>query len=184
MSYPLFIQQIDIPRFTALNANTDVDRYVQFCYISQQIHIQGILGSNLFEKISDDITAGTLSGNYLTLVNNFIKQMVIHWAMVEYLPFAAYQISNNGIYKKSSENSETVSKEEVDFLVEKERQIAQHYTDRFVAYMCKNSTLYPEYNNNTEEDMKPDKVAFSTGWVLDETRKIDLFRARDLLENL
>lgn len=184
MSYPLFIQTIDIPKYTALNANVDVDKYVQFLLVAQEIHLQGILGSNLYEKIAADITAGSLSGNYLTLVNNYIKQMLIHYGLMEYLPFAAYNIANNGVYKKSSENSETVSKDEVDYLVEKERQIAQHYTDRFIAYMCKNSSLYPEYSNNTSEDMKPDKVAFSTGWVLDETRKIDYYRAKDLLENL
>ena len=114
MSYPLFITTNDIPKFTALNGNTDVDKYLQFCQIAQDIHIQNFLGSNLYEKISNDITAGTLSGNYLTLVNDHIKKMLIHYTMVEYLPWAAYTISNNGIYKKSSENSETISKNEVD----------------------------------------------------------------------
>lgn len=184
MSYPLFIQTIDIPKFTALNANVDVDKYVQFLLIAQEIHLQGILGSNLYEKIAADITAGTLAGNYLALVNNHIKQMLIHYGLMEYLPFAAYNIANNGVYKKSSENSETVSKDEVDYLVEKERQIAQHYTDRFIAYMCNNSTLFPEYSNNTAEDMKPDKQAFSAGWVLDNYSEQDLLRSKYLLENL
>jgi hypothetical protein len=35
--------------------------------------------------------------------------------MVDYLPFAAYQIKNGGISKHTSENAESVSKEEVDY---------------------------------------------------------------------
>ncbi len=47
--------------------------------------------------------------------------MLIHFAMVEYLPFAAYSISNGGVYKHNAENSQIANKEEVDFLIQKER---------------------------------------------------------------
>lgn len=173
MSYPLFITTEDIPKFTALNGNTDVDKFVQFALIAQDIDIQNYLGSDLFEKISDDITNGTLTGDYLDLVNNHIKKMLIHYAMVQYLPFAAYTIANKGVYKHGTENGETVEKNEVDYLVEKERDIAEHYTQRFVKYMCKNSALFPEYSTNTEEDMRPDKQAFSSGWVLNRRADIE-----------
>lgn len=180
MSYPLFITTEDIPRFTALNGNTDVDKFVQFAKIAQDIHIQNYLGSNLFEKISADIIAGTLSGDYLDLVTNHIKPMLIHYSMVEYLPFAAYTIANKGVYKHGTENGETVEKNEVDYLVEKERDIAEHYTQRFVKYMCKNSELFPEYDTNTEEDMHPDKQAFSSGWVLDYNDDYDRLAYKNL----
>tara|TARA_R100000329_G_scaffold80539_2_gene68880 strand:+ start:1732 stop:2283 length:552 start_codon:yes stop_codon:yes gene_type:complete len=169
MSYTLLITTNDIPKFTALNGNTDVDKFVQFALIAQDIHIQNYTGTNLLDKILADITAGTLSGNYLDLVNNHLKKMLIHYSMTEYLPFAAYTIANKGVYKHGTENGETIEKNEVDYLVEKERQIAQHYTDRFVAFMRNNSNLFPEYNNNTSDDMNPDKIAFSCGWVLDGT---------------
>ena len=99
--------------------------------------------------------------------------MLIHYSLVEYLPFAAYTIANKGIYKHGTENGETVDKNEVDYLVEKERDIAEHYTQRFVKYICKNSDLFPEYSTNTEEDMRPDKQAFSSGWVLDRRASLE-----------
>ena len=93
--------------------------------------------------------------------------MLIHWAMVEYLPFAAYTVSNKGVYKHSSENSENVSKDEVDFLIEKERNTAQYYTERFISYMTFNASLkFPEYYTNSNEDVYPDKDANFEGWVL------------------
>jgi hypothetical protein len=92
--------------------------------------------------------------------------MLIHFAMVDYLPFAAYQIKNGGISKHVSENAESVSKEEVDYLVEKHRDIAEYYTRRFIDYMSFNQSLFPEYTSNTNDDIHPDKDALFNGWVL------------------
>ena len=86
--------------------------------------------------------------------------------MVEYLPFAAYTIANKGMYKHNSENATNVEKSEVDYLVEKERSIAQHYTQRFIDYMITYSNLFPEYNDNSTPDMFPDTNTFFRGWYL------------------
>ena len=93
--------------------------------------------------------------------------MLIHYAMVDFLPFGAYQIKNGGIFKHVSENAETVSKNEIDFLVEKERTMAEYYTRRFISYMDFNQTSYPEYTSNTNDDIYPDRDEPTfQGWVL------------------
>jgi hypothetical protein len=92
--------------------------------------------------------------------------MLIHWAMVEYMPFAAYTIANKGVYKHSSENSVNVEKNEVDFLIEKERSIAQNYTERFIDYMNFNNSLFPEYYTNVNNEISPDSMNNYTGWYI------------------
>jgi hypothetical protein len=166
MATALFVSRDEIVKFTALNGNIDTDNFVQWVKVAQDIHIQNYLGTKLFKKINDDIVAGTLTGNYLTLTNVYVKPMLIHWSMVEYLPFAAYTISNKGVYKHNSENSDTVAKEEIDFLVEKERSIAENYTRRFIDYMSFNNSLFPEYNTNSNADVYPDKESQFGGWIL------------------
>jgi hypothetical protein len=166
MAQALFVSRDEIVKFTALNGNIDVDNFVQWVKVAQDIHIQNYLGTKLFKKINDDIVAGTLTSNYLSLTNVYVKPMLVHWAMVEFLPFAAYTIANKGVYKHNSENSDTVSKEEVDFLVEKERSIAENYTRRFIDYMSFNNSLFPEYNTNSNADVYPDKESQFLGWQL------------------
>jgi hypothetical protein len=166
MATALFVSRDEIVKFTALNGNIDTDSFIQWVKIAQDIHIQNYLGTKLFNKINYDIVAGTLAGNYLSLTNVYVKPMLIHWSMVEYLPFAAYTIANKGVYKHNSENSDTVSKEEVDFLVEKERSIAENYTRRFIDYMSFNNSLFPEYNTNSNADVYPDKQSDFAGWQL------------------
>lgn len=166
MATALFITPTDLKRNSLIDGNVDIDKFIQFIKIAQQIHIQNYLGGALYDRISDDITNGTLAGDYLNLVADYIKDMLIHYAMVDYLPFAAYQIANGGVFKHVSENSESVSKSEIDTLIDKHRNFAQFYTRRFVDYMCFNSAKFPEYNRNQNEDMYPDTDANFTGWVL------------------
>lgn len=162
----LFISRTDLIKNSILDGNVDTDKFIQFIKIAQEIHIQNYLGSKLYDKIASDIISDTLTGNYLTLVTKYLQPMLIHYAMVDYLPFAAYQVKNGGVFKHNSENAETVNKEEVDFLVQKERDFAEYYTRRFVDYMCSNSNLFPEYNDNTNEDVYPQKDVNNSNWVL------------------
>lgn len=166
MATALFVTRDDIVKFTALNGNLDTDKFVQWVKVAQDIHIQNYLGTKLFNKINNDIVANTLANPYLMLLNVYIKPMVIHWTMVEYLPFAAYTIANKGVFKHGSENSTNVEKSEVDFLVEKERSIAQNYTRRFIDYMSFNQSSFPEYNTNSNADVYPDKQSDFGGWYL------------------
>lgn len=162
----LFITPKDLKRFTMLNGNLDDDKFIQYIEIAQEIHIQTYLGTKLYNRLRNDIEAGTLNADYQLLLDDYIKPMVIHWAMVEYLPYAAYQVANGGVFKHSSETSETVSKTEVDYLVNKQMGTAQHYTRRFIDFMCYNQTTYPEYNRNVNSDVYPLKESHNGGWVL------------------
>ena len=92
--------------------------------------------------------------------------MVIWYAQVDYLPFAAYQVRNGGVFKHTSETSETVSKNEVDYLVEKARTNAEWYSRRFIDFMSFNQSTYPEYTSNTNDDLYPSYDATFNGWVL------------------
>jgi hypothetical protein len=170
MAYALLISTEDVKKFTIVNGNLDVDDFIQYIKIAQDITIQNYLGTDLYNKFQDLIINNTLNNvgnaNYKALLSTYIKPMLIHWAMVHYLPFSAYTIANKGVFKHTSENAESVTKTEIDYLVEKERDIAEHYTQRFIDYICFNNNLFPEYNSNSNGDMYPDRSNFYGSWVL------------------
>ena len=166
MAEALLIERADLVKFTVVDGNVDTDKFIQFVKIAQDIHIQGYLGTDLLNKLKSEIEAGTLSGNYLSLLTTYVKPMLIHWAMVEYLPFAAYTVANKGVYKHTSENSTDVTKSEIDFLVEKQRITAENYSQRFVDYMSFNQASFPEYNSNSGSDVYPKHNSNIGGWYL------------------
>ena len=166
MATALFISRTDLLRNSIIDGNVDTDKFIQFIKIAQEIHIQNFLGTDLYNKISTDISGSSLSGAYLTLVNKYVQPMLIHYAMTDYLPFAAYQIKNGGVFKHLPENTEAVTKEEIDFLINKHRDIAEYYTRRMIDYVTFNINSFPEYNTNNNEDVYPDKDSLYQGWVL------------------
>jgi len=166
MAQVLFVSPSDVIKRTGINGNVDRDQMIQFIKIAQDIHIQNILGTKLFKKIASDIDGDTLTGNYLTLFTDYIQDMVIHWAAIEILPYIHYKVANGGIYTKSAENGTTITKQDLDYLVQKERDIAEHYSRRFVDHMAFYSSRYPEYNTTSNDDMYPSKNQSFNGWVL------------------
>jgi hypothetical protein len=83
----LLISRNDIVSLTALGGSVDTDKFIQFVKIAQDIHVQNYLGTNLLQKIQNDILDNDLADPYLSLVVNYIKPLLIHWAMVEYITF-------------------------------------------------------------------------------------------------
>ena len=171
MAKALFITTKDIKRYSVLSGSVDPDKFIYMVEIAQDTEVQNYLGTKLLEKIQDLILAGTINdpanAAYKTLLETYIKPMTIYWALVCYMPFAAYTVANGGVYKHTSESSITVDKEEVDYLVEKYRDIAQFYTNNFIDFMVYNQNTYPEYNANTQDDTYPDTSnADFGGWVL------------------
>lgn len=166
MAKALWIKREDIVRNTVISGNVDTDKFLMFISIAQDIHIQNYTGTKLYERISNDILANTLANPYLALVTNYIQPMLIHFAMTEYLPFAAFTVANGGVFKHTSENATSAEKIEIDYLVEKERTIAKYYTERFIDYMSFNQSLFPEYNENVNEDIYPDRDSRPASWVL------------------
>lgn len=166
----LFINVKDLKRKSIISGNIDGDKIIQFIEVAQDTAIQNYLGGKLYKKIQQLIVDNTLSdevnADYKLLLMDYIKPMLIWYTQANYIPFAAYTVSNGGIFKRSPENSNEVSQEEVSLLTAKVTDTADFYTRRFIDFMNYNSTLYPEYTSNQDNDMYPDRDVQYTGFVL------------------
>ena len=142
---------------------------VQFIETAQDMHIQNYLGTQLYKKLQSLIVSGEIddAGNeaYRELLSDYIKPMLAWYTQSEYIPFAAYTMSNGGIFKHRSENSDEISREEIAGLASRANDKALFYTDRFLNYICANKSDFSEYNESTD-DMSPDKDISSFGWFL------------------
>lgn len=170
MATPLFINRTDLVSNSIIDGNTDTSKFIFFISIAQTIHIQNYLGTELYQEFEGMITNDTLNEvanpNHYALMVNYIQPMLIWYAQTDYIPWAAVQIKNNGVFKPRSENSESASKEDLDFLVAKAREYAEYYSRRFIDYMNFNNTLFPKYYSNSNDDIDPSQDAIFNGWVL------------------
>jgi len=141
----ILIKQEELTRNTLIGGNVDVDRYLQAIKACQNLLIKPILGATLYDKIVTDYENNSLSGLYLEMFDDYIKEMIIHGSAEIYISQGAYMVSNNGITKTKTESSETISKEEIDYLVEASRKLYRLYEEQFLVWIKTNTV--PEYTN-------------------------------------
>ena len=148
MSYPLFITRNDIIKNSPLQGAIDADALLPFVRTAQDKYLKNLLGTVLFfylqEKIEDK-TIGSLSVYYQDLMNDHIKQTLIWYACVEYIPFSSVQFKSNGAVKQQSEQGVAPSKSEVDYLLNKALNNADYYATRMQDYLIAYSTQIPQY---------------------------------------
>lgn len=146
MATIILLKPDELTKNTILGGNIDVDRYVPCIKACQNTKIRPLLGEVLYDKICNDFKSGSLTGDYATLYDEYVKELVIHGSAVNYLSVGAYMVSNNGITKMKSDTNETVSKSEVDYLVNFSESLYNEYERQFLKWI--KETPLPEYPND------------------------------------
>ena len=169
MAKALFASTNYVKRKSIISGSLDPDKMVQFIETAQDMHIQNYMGTALYKKVQLLIVEETIGDveneKYRLLLDDYIKPMLAWYAQAEFIPFAAYTLSEGGLFKHRSENSDEIQSDEIAGLAERASLKASFYAERFVEFMCDNSNDYPEYNLGSQ-DMSPDKDVDSFGWYL------------------
>tara|TARA_R110000744_G_scaffold41603_4_gene94015 strand:- start:49 stop:624 length:576 start_codon:yes stop_codon:yes gene_type:complete len=189
MSYVLFVSEDKLKDSTAINMNVDVAFLLPYVRIAQEKYIETKLGTNLFVAIQGMISAGTIgnvgNANYKTLLDDYIADVLVHYAFYEVLPFLRYKVQNNNVVSKTAENSNPLSRAEAQDLRSEVSNTAQFYTERLINYLCDNSNLFPEYSTNSGSNINPDSNAYYQGMNLERYRVNDTkITVRDFLDTV
>ena len=167
MAYVLFISEAKLKDSTAINLNVDVELLLPYVRQAQKLYVETKLGTDLTNKLKDEIISGTLAGAYKILVDDYIGDMLPNWAFYHAIPFLRFKIENGNIYSKTSETGNALSTEEAQHLREEVRNTAEYYTERLIDYVTNNTTSFPEYNTNSGSDVNPDQNAYYNGMNLE-----------------
>jgi hypothetical protein len=159
MADVLFINGDYIKRFTQLHGSVEDAYFYSHISLAQDKYTQIYLGTNLYEKLKSDISGGTLTGDYLTLVDDHVRKVTLWWMMVEAIPSFHVRMDNGGLVVRVSEDTQPITKGDLNREMDRARNNAQFYTERMIDYLCDNTNLFPEYNNNTGDQIRPTRDA-------------------------
>jgi hypothetical protein len=164
----LFLSQQYLKDKSLINDNTDWELIQPSLIMIQDLKLQQILGTPLFEDLQTKIIAGTLNSNETNLITKYI-QKVLHWyVLMEATTILKYRYTNKGVMVKSSENSQPISETEMKVVKDDWRTIAEEYGELLTKYLVKNSGLFPLYNTYNSEGMYRSRTNFSTGIFLND----------------
>ena len=154
-------------RLTQLNGGVEDAVMVPAIILAQDKYLQQYLGTDLLNKLKADVSAGTVSGDYATLLDSYVRKATVWWTMVELLPNLYVKLDNGGLVIRTAENTAAISEADLHREVENARQNAQFYTSRLVEYLCANQSSFPEYTSNTSPDMFPEsQVYYQNGMTI------------------
>ena len=149
MTTTFIISEEKLRQFTDINDNLDSKLIKNAVREAQDIYLQRLLGTSLYEKILDDIDANTLSGNYKELVDDFVQPMLIYATYWEALDAIYTRPRNNGLLQPTGgENSE---KADGTFYNRKRQAVEnkmEYYSERLTNYLIQNQGEFPELNDN------------------------------------
>ena len=148
MPYALFITRNDIIKNSPLQGAIDADALLPFVRTAQDKYLKNLLGTILFYYLQAQIEANTvndLSVFYKDLLNDHIKNTLIWYACVEYIPFSSIQFKSNGAVKQNSEQGVSPSKTDVDYLLQKAQENGDYYALRLQNYLIAYSNQIPQY---------------------------------------
>lgn len=148
MATVILLKNNDITVNTNLGGNIDPNRYLHCIRDAQKTELMPLIGKDLYKKIMADFSGNTLTGVYQELYDDYIKDFVIHKAGELYLAIGAYMVSDAGITKTSTDNTETVSKDEIDYMVVHQRNLAKHYGRQMKKFLNENKDDIPEYQSD------------------------------------
>ena len=164
MAYAQFLSTDYIYKWTIIPDNVDADIITKFIRESQDIYIQDILGHDLYFKLMADLVAGGSTGNYLTLLNNYVMPAQAEWTVYNALPFIWARITNKSLSKKDSDNSTPTTKDELIYIRDLAKDKAEYYSERIREFILNNQGSFPEYWTVTGIDrIQPRRDNYSSG---------------------
>jgi hypothetical protein len=186
MAYVLFISEDKLKDATSIGLNVDPEFLLPFIKQAQKLYVETKLGTHLNNKLKDLIIAGTINDpanvNYKTLLNTYIGDMLPNFALYHAIPFLRFKIENGNIYSKTSENGVALTTEEAQHLREEIRNTGEYYMERMIDYIKNNISYFPEYSQNSREDVTPDSNSYYAGMNLERPKmQGDRITLRDFL---
>jgi hypothetical protein len=155
MAEVLLISENYIKKYTTVNGSVDPNILYANVYLAQDKWILPFLGTDLMNKIKADVAAGTITGNYQVLLEDYVQKALLWWLMVEVTPSLCYRMDNGTLVQRQAEDTVAISDAVMKDMMDRARQNAEHYTKMLVDYLCHNSSLFPEYTSNTFPDVSP-----------------------------
>ena len=168
MARALFITDLTLKQLTPIKGAVDSDKLNENIIISQDTGLRDIIGTDLLDKISDDINSGSLANPYLSLVNNQIKYYLAYATASDYILTAGYSVDDGGLSRYSPTNGTQMTTDEINILSSRMDDKANFYGQRLIKYLDDNKADFPEYTGSSTSST-------FNGWQLDDNYGCDNF---------
>jgi len=154
MTDVLLLSWTKLKQWSDINDSVDPDLLKNNIRLSQDIDLQRVIGTVLYDKLLDLVKNGTIddSGNavYKTLLDDYVQPMLLYAAYYETLESIYIRPRNNGLLTpQGGENSNSVDRQVYDMKRQSVKNKMEFYADKLTRYITQEESSYPELTQNT-----------------------------------
>lgn len=165
----LFITEKQLKDASLINENVSMFKLRPTVIMCQEMHIQPIIGSDLYKELQTQIIGNSLSPENETLLADYIQPCLQMWVMMEAPMALGFQFRNKNVERGTDTNSREASIQELQRLMDNYRNKAEWYSERVTRFLLANTTDYPLFNSPSSniDTIIPTRRNYTSGMVLD-----------------
>jgi len=162
MTNTFLISEAQIRNYTDIEDNVDSALVKNGIREAQDIKLQPIIGTLLYEKLTSLVDAGTIgdaaNSDYKTLLDDYIQNMLIYAAYWYILDSIYIRSRNNGLLiPDGGESSVAADRSMYNVKRQSIQNKMEFYSNLLTDYIIEEQTLFPELNaSNKLYDLNPD----------------------------
>lgn len=141
-----FISETYLKDNTPANLNVDTKDVYAHVGTAQDVYIQDVIGSKLYDELKTAVAASTISSAQADLLDK-IQPAQVWWSIYLALPWINYKVKNKSVQKSNSENGVAAELPEMKWLRDDLKNRAEYYSQRLKDFLFLNSQNYPSYTN-------------------------------------
>ena len=135
----LIINEKYLKKYSLLPLNYQMNEVMPFITMSQDIWLKPVLGTAFYEELLDQVGNNNLTDENATLLVQAAWPYLSTAFDYEYLPFAYAHISEVGVTKGKSDNSDSVDLKDITYLQSQIRKnLGFICSECFFSVICKN----------------------------------------------
>ena len=147
---PTLINMEYLKSYSMFPKNYDMTEIENFIPLAEQIHIMPILGLSLYEELLDQVVNNSLTETNSTLLLEVYKVEGIA-VLYESLPFCWAHLSQVGLTKGFSDNSESIENKDISYInthVKAQLDYTKKYLKNWLDEYSNNFPLYRKDETN------------------------------------
>ena len=161
---PTIINEEYFKQYSPIPENYNIKEIKPFFKVAEQLWVLPVLGQALYDELLEQVCVNKVSPENSTLL--LVIYPYLSFAICyESLPFISYHFSQVGVTKGKSENSDSVSINDVNFISAQLRSQVETMKIQLKKFLDEHSDVYPLYK--PDDCSSCDTVCDDCSWIAD-----------------
>lgn len=162
---PTIINEEYFKQYSPIPDNYNIKEIKPFFKVAEQLWVMPLLGQALYDELLEQVCANDVTPENSTLL--LVVYPYLSFAICyEALPFISYHFSQVGVTKGKSDNSDSVSINDVNFISTQLRSQVETMKGQVKDFLNNHKDIYPLYKSDDCE-CSSQNVCEDCGWIAD-----------------